>query len=290
MKFEKVRLVLLRLRLKECNFYEDLVFKDKTVEKVFKKNVAKWMLNLQRYKEIKVNKFKDLFSELSEVAFPITIDYCYGSSYSLSVKFIDNNGYMYSMSKQGIYIYNCLEEYLIGRRDSPLEPLVDREFHYKIYEDKTIKLIESDITKLDKCGLNDEFIVEFYYNYEEKTTEAILKSYIYYDKIKMEYPTISHEFDKKVLEYLFSIGKNSDYYYDVFPILEWITAQILKKDFSVSIVADVGEDNEEISSEIQVLYGIVQRYVITKIISENEVQKFSINLSKSLDKFLMEKV
>lgn len=289
MKFEKVRLVLLRLRLKESNFYEDVAFRDKIVEKEFKKSVTKWLLNLQIYKKIQVDKFKDLFSKLSEVVFPITIDYCLGS-YSFHIKFVDDNEHMYYLSSSGIYKYETLEEYLIGRRDSTLEPLVDREFHYKICEDEIIKLIESDAMKLNEQGLNDDVVVEFYYNEEKQTTRAMLKSYEVHNKIKIEYPTISDEFDKKVLGYLFSISKMSDYYYDVFPILEWIVAQILKKEFSVSIVADVGEDNEEISSEIQVLDGIVQRYVITKIISENEVQKFSINLSKSLDKFLMEKV
>jgi hypothetical protein len=37
MKFEKVRLLVLRLRLRERGFYEDISFKDKLVEKKFKK-------------------------------------------------------------------------------------------------------------------------------------------------------------------------------------------------------------------------------------------------------------
>ena len=290
MKFEKVRLLVLRLRLRERGFYEDISFKDKLVEKKFKKNVAKWMVDLRRYKQIQVDKFKDLFTLLNEVVFPITIDYCHQSSYSLSMEFTDNNGHIYYMSNINIYNHNSFDEYLIGRRANQLEPFVDREFHYKICENKTIELLMSSAMKLDKYGLNDEFMVDFYYNEEEQETEALLEAYLYHDKIKIIYPTISDEFDKKVLQYLFSIGKKSDYYYDVFPILEWIATEIPNKETSVLIVACVSKDNDEISSEIQVVDGIVQRYVITKIISEDEVQKVTVKLSKSLEKFLKEKV
>lgn len=291
MKFEKVRLLVLRLRLRERGFYEDISFKDKLVEKKLKRNVTKWMLDLQRYKQIQVDKFKDLFTSLNEVVFPITIiDYWHCSSYSLSMEFKDNNGYIYYMSNRNIYNHNSFDEYLIGRRDSQLEPFVDREFHYKICEDKTIELLMSSAMKLDEYGLNDEFIVDFYYNEEEQETEVLLEAYLYHDKIKIIYPTISEGFDKKVLQYLFSIGKKSDYYYDVFPILKWITAQIPDNNVSVSIVADVGEDTEEISSEIQVVNGIVRKHTFTKMISEDEVQKFTVKLAKSLKRFLKEKV
>lgn len=289
MKFEKVRLILLRLKLRNSGFYEDVSFKDKLVEKSFKKSVAKWMWYLQRYKQIQVDKFKDLFSELSEVAFPIIIDTCLGA-YSLYIKFIDDNEHMYYMSKNGIFAYKGIEEYLIGRRNSSLEPFIDREFNYKICEDKTIKLIDSSAMKLNEYGSNDEFIVDFHYNDEKQTTEAILRSYIVHDKIKIEYPAISDEFDKKVLEYLFSISKISDHYYDVFPMLKWITAQISDKNASISIVADVGEDTEEISSEIQVVNGIVKKYTFTKVIDEREVRKFSILMDKDLNTFLKENV
>lgn len=291
MKFEKVRLLVLRLRLRERGFYEDISFKDKLVEKKFKKNVTKWMSDLQRYKQIQIDKFKDLFTSLNEVVFPITIiDYWHCSSYSLSMQFTDNNGHIYYMSNRNICNHNSFDEYLIGRSNSQLEPFVDREFHYKICEDKTIELLMSSAMKLDEYGLNDEFIVDFYYNEEKQETEALLEAYLYHDKIKIIYPTISDEFDKKVLEYLFSISKKSDYYYDVFPILEWIATEIPDKEISVSIIADVGEDTEEVSSEIQVIDGIVQRYVVTRIISENEVQKFTVKLAKSLESFLKEKV
>ena len=86
------------------------------------------MSDLQRYKQIQVDKFKDLFTSLNEVVFPITIiDYWHCSSYSLSMEFTDNNGHIYYMSNRNICNHNSFDEYLIGRSNSQLEPFVDRE-------------------------------------------------------------------------------------------------------------------------------------------------------------------
>lgn len=282
MKFEKLRLFLLRRRLERENFYEEIIFKDKETKKKLKKNVAKWILYLEDYKQIKIGKFKDLFVELSEVKFPITIEGCWGS-YGLSINFFDDVGHKYYMHKSNFYGYKDIQEYLIGRRNSPLEPSVDREFCYKISEDKTIELVKSTVMKLDEFDRNDDIVVEFCYYSKINKTEAILRSYEVNDRLRVKYPTISDEFDKKVLEYLFGVSKN---YYNVFPILKWLTTEIPNKDISVSIVAEI---DEEILSEIQVVNGIVHKYIFTKVISEDEVQKFTVKLAKSLEQFLKEK-
>ena len=61
---------------------------------------------------------------------------------NLYIKFLDAEGNEYYMSKC-LYDYHSISQYIIGRRNCSLEPLVDREFYYQIYEDKTIKLIKT---------------------------------------------------------------------------------------------------------------------------------------------------
>lgn len=286
MKFEKLRLVLLRLKLENDNFYEDIIFQNSIIRNKFKNQVSEWMLILQSYQKTKISKFKDLFTELSEVNFPIKIDKCYGS-YSLSLEFSDNIGHTYYMFKRYSLNHFGISEYSIGRRNSPIEPSVDREFNYRICKDGTIKLTDTSVTKLDEYDRNDNFVVEFYYNYEDNNTEVVLKSYEVNDKVRIKYPTISNEFNQKVVEYLFDISKTTWYYYDVFPILEWIAKEMHRTEISISIIAEV---DEEVSSEIQVVNGIVQKYTIIKIINESETQKFTVILSKSLERFLKENI
>ena len=185
------------------------------------------------------------------------------------------------MLKRCIYSYDDIENYIIGRRNSILEPLVDRDFLYKICKDGTIILMETGAMRLKLDGNNDDIVVDFCYDSKKHTTEATLKSYTSNNKMKIQYPTIGHEFDKKVLEFLFHINEENNYYYDVFPILKWMLLSICNEKVSLSITTEV-EGN--ICSEINIMNGIVQRYTKTEIISEGVKLIFA----KELAKFLTE--
>lgn len=284
MKFRKIRKALFRARLEISGFYDGVTFQGKNVEKKVKKVLAEWMFCLKEYKEIRVECFKDLFSKLHEVAFPIKIEEGYGSS--LNIIIIDNKGTEYYMIKRGIYVYNDMESYIIGRRNGLLEPLVDRDFHYKISKDGTITLIETGAMKLKEDVTNDDIVVDFCFDSKEHTTEATLKSYASNSKIKMKYTTMDDEFDKKVQEYLFNVNERSYYYYDVFPILKWMLLILPSQNVSLSISLEV---DSEICSKVDIVQGIVQKYTKTEIINEGE-RRTSIDVfAKRIEDFLAER-
>lgn len=284
MNFRKLRMTLLRIRLEKSDFYEDIIFEKKLVSKDVKRIVAEWMTNLQNYKQIRVEKFKELFNELDEIIFPIKIKESH-SYRSLEIEFLDDEGKEYYMSKRNLYNYHNMKTYIIGRKNSSLEPLVDRDFHYKISEDKTIILTETGAMRLKQDGTNDDIAVDFCYDSEKHTTEAKLKSYISTNKIKIKYPTMSDEFDKMVLAFLFDSNETKWYYYNVFPILKWIAATISDEKVSISITAEI---EGEICSEIDVVNGIVQKYITTEIINEGEMHIIKKIFAKDLKIFLTE--
>lgn len=284
MKFRKLRITLLRRKIEKSNFYEEIIFENKIVEKNVKKILAEWMASLQEYKQIRVKKFKDLFVELNEIIFPIRIKDSYGYK-SIDIIFLDAEGKEYYMLKRNLYDYYTMETYIIGRRNSSLEPLVDRDFHYKICEDKSIALIETGAMQLKQDGTNGDIVVDFCPNSIERTTEAKLSSYKQKRKIKIKYPMMSEELDKMVLSFLFNINEATWYYYNVFPILKWIAAVIPDKQVSISIIAEI---EEKIYSEIEVVNGIVKKYTITEIINEGEIHIIEKVFSKDLKEFLTE--
>ncbi len=283
MKSKKLMLYL-RSKIGTGNFYEDIIFKVDSTE--LKMRMLKWCDNLQKYKGLKINQFKDLLLPLNEIVLPIKINnvFCSKSGRRFDIDFTDNEGKEYYMIQDTLYAYNKVNTYIIGRRNSKLEPLLDREFTFEISEDN-IQLIESAVLKLREDGKNDEIAVVFIYNLKEDITQATLKSYVTNRIIKIQYPTIDMEFDKDVLEFLFKINEKHWYYYDVFPILRWIST-ILEKPICVSITAEV---EKEITSEIDVVKGKVQKYTLTEIINEGEVHITKKILSEDLEEFLYTK-
>ena len=117
MKSRKLRMVLLRIRLKSRKFYKDIIFENQSVSKKCKISVTNWIFNLQYYRQIKVENFRDLFSELNEIVFPITIQKSY-SYFGLNIIFLDNEGKEYYMVKENFY--DDIETYIIGRRNSSM--------------------------------------------------------------------------------------------------------------------------------------------------------------------------
>ena len=244
------------------------------------------MYDLLRFKNINVDKLKDLFGQLDEITFPITVKQLYASWRTIDMRFIDSLGNEFYMSTISSVSYDKMQNYILGRRDSILEPSVDRDFHYKICKDGIITLLETGAMKLKLDGTNDDLVVYFCFDSENHTTEAKLRSYEDNRKIKIKYPTISDEFDKMVLKELFDDEETQWYYYDVFPVLKWIVPFISKDELSISITAEV---NEEISSQIEVVNGVVQSYTTTQVIHKGEMQVIKSIIAKDLQEFLVEK-
>lgn len=275
-----------QIKNRKHEFYEDVIFKEG--KKDLKKFMSNWISKLEKYKEINKNttikKFKDLLIPIGEIVFPIVIDYVFSRPSRLDVNFTDDEGKTYYIIFNFLYGYNELNTYVVGRRNSKLEPLIDRDFTFEILADK-INLIETGALKLKEDGTNADEVVNFSYNLENNTTEAELKSYSPDMKMKIKYTTIDVEFDKKVLEFLLGTNKSQCwYYYNVLPVLEWILPNLGEKP-SISIIAEV---NSEVSAEIEVVEGIVQKYTRTEIISEAEMYIIKVIFAKDLKEFIEE--
>lgn len=279
----KLRETLLRLKLECSGFYEDVVF-DELIEKKAKNSITQWMLRLQELKGIRIRKFKDLFGKLDEIEFPIKIILSYGFI-TLDIQFVDNVGKKYYMLNRGSVSYQDCDIYIIGRRDSSLEPLLDRDFHYKIGKDGTICLVESGVLRLNEDGTNDNIKVDFYYDIVKNITIAVLMSYENKNKIIIQYPKKCDEFDKMVMRYLFNISDKMSYYYDVFPILRMMLEELAIAKITIFIEA---EFNGKVSSNVDVVGGIVKRYTKTEVIGNEEITTCTKTFSKDLEEFLLE--
>ncbi len=274
-KFKVMLLYLLRSK-----FFEGVNFKNKSVENSCKESFAIWVLNLQKYKHIKVRKFKDLFTQLDEVQFPVKVIECTGL-FSIHAYLIDSKQEKYYLINDGYYS----DIYVIGRRNSTLEPFVDRDFTFKIFKDDGISFLETGILEIDRNGNNKDVSVNISYDTKKVTTIAISKSYKYDRQIVITYPTMNDDLDKKVQKYLLEIAETKSCYNDVFPILVWLCTQVKEKNISISIVAKI---KEEISSQINVENGIVKKHISTQKINERESRRFRFLLSKDLKTFLSE--
>ncbi len=282
MKFEK--LITLSEDIRKNEFYEDVIFKEgKSKLKEFMSN---WTRKLQSYKQIDmqitIKKFKDLLIPIGEIVFPIEIDYVFSGKSRLDANFTDNEGKCYYIMIN-LYSYKEVNTYIVGRRNSKIELLIDRNYTLEITTEK-INLIETGLLKLKEDGTNTDETVTFYYNYENNTTEAKLKSYSSNRRLKIQYKTMNSEFDKKVAGFLFSINEEHWYYYNVYPILEWITKS-LEQNISISIKTEV---DKEVYSEIEVVEGIVHKYTRTEIVNEGEMHIIKVIFAKNLNEFLEE--
>lgn len=286
MKFRELRKILTRWGLETRGFYEGINFENIKAEKRFKSLVAEWIFYLKEYKKLRVRSFKDLFMELKEIEFPIEIKECYGT-FGLRTTIVDNKGTEYYMEKTGIFLYNGIERYILGRRDTiiPEISFIDRDFHYKISKDGII-LTETEKWKSNNYDANPDTKVKFLFNSKDTTEVLLTNPYSDTRKIKIQYSTMNTEFDEKVEKYLFDINEKYWYYYDVFPVLEWMMSAIPGQNISLSIAAEVDGNTY---SEVVIDNGIVQKYTKTERISEGWHRTSIDVFAKSLEDFLAER-
>lgn len=271
---------VIMLYLLRSNFFEEVSFKNKSVENRCKENFAIWVRNLEKYKHIKIAKFKDLFDQLDEVHFPVKVIEC-AALFSTHISLLDSKQENYYFINDSQYS----DTYVIGRRNSTLEPGFNRDFKFKILEDDSILFLQTGILELDSNGKNKDVSIHFTYDTEKSTTKVISKSYKYDRLLEITYPTTNNDFDIKIQKYLLEITKIKAYYNDVFPILVWLCSQVTQENISISVVAQI---KKEISSQIDVEQGIVTKHISIQVINEGEIRKFRFLLSKDLKIFLSE--
>lgn len=282
MKFRKLKVGFMRLRLKRCNFYDGVFFSNDIVRKKVEKSVAEWMTYLKDYKEIEIKKFRDLFIKLNdEVTFPIKIKESYGEK--LDIKFTDVQGNKYYMSKRNIVSYSDVNKYLIGKRSTGTESF-DEEIYYKINQNASIDILKENITKINQDENSSESKCELCYTDDENVKEITLYSYSDSTKIEVKY-VMKHDrkVDELVIKYLLVDVAAKWYSYNVLPIFKWMLETT--GSLSISITSEIDED---VFSEIEVSNGIVQKYTFTKVIDEGEMHIIKKIFAKTLDEFFNE--
>ena len=284
MKFRNLEISFMRMKLKRCNFYEDVFFVNDVLEKKAKSTLAEWMTNLPKYEQKEIKKFKELLKVQDEIVFPIKIKNAYGNN--IDFKFVDAKENKYYISSRNVYTCYDMLTYTIGKRECSIEPLIDKGIHYKICNDKSIKPIGITITQLDEDGENSDIVGYLHYNYDEGTEEFTLYSKELNGKIKIKYPIRNDDFYRSIFKFLLDSNETKWHYYNVLPIVQWIIETIKDKSLSMSVIAEI---NAEIFSEIEVVNGFVQKYTTTKIIDGGEMHIIKKIFVKTLDEVLSEK-
>lgn len=281
MKFRKLKVGFMRLKLKKHNFYDSVYFSNDTVREDVEKSVAEWMIYLKHYKKIEIKKFRYLFIKLEdEVIFPIKIKESYGKK--IDIRFTDANGNKYYMSKRNINSYTNVNKYLIGKRNILKDPL-NEENYYEVTKNTDIRMLKQVISKINQDGTNDDMMnCKIYYN-EENSREITLSSFGTEINIKYQMEQDS-DVSKSIVKFLLDDVATKWYYYDVLPIFKWMLQKT--KSLSMNITAKI---DEEVLSEIEIVNGIVQKYTITRVINEGEMHIIKKIFAKELDEFLLEK-
>lgn len=153
MRRDEVEIEKFRKKLENDGFFENVILGQASV--VLNETdggISGLMYYLKKYKKIEVKKFKDLFCQLKEVIFPIIITKMYGRTKYVRFEFKDRVGKKYYFICDSFaYNFENMSKYIIGRINSSIEPLTNREFYYQILTDCN----EFDIVKhLQKKILN----------------------------------------------------------------------------------------------------------------------------------------
>lgn len=291
---DEAKIKRFRKKLEKSGFFEDVILgQASVVVNETDGGISGWIYYLKKYDNLEVKKFKDLFSQLDEVRFPITITLAGGDSRTVSFYFKDREGNEYYFSNMHYSKKNRLRTFLIGRRNSSIEPLVDRTFYYQILSDsyelddynqviekEDIELYKTSVVKLNENGTNPNLFIEFSDDYyENSATRVIRKSKN--KEIVLEYPSKGAKFDKKVEDILFNIDEGSNInewiYYNIKPLLKEMLEIIDKEDVSIYIGAKL--DNE-VFSEVTITHNIRQKYTYTKVVSDGRIVRSTV-FSKS---------
>lgn len=275
----------LRKELNEKGFFEDVIFdKNCRTQNDFEQDggITRWVYYLKQYRGIELEKFKDLFIKLDEVKFPITITETYGDKSTVDIIFRDKKGNrFYLMNKHAMYA-PFLNQFSIGRRNSAIEPFIDRTNDYKIIEGGRIVHTKTVIMKLNEKGINTDEVIEFVY--DAFGTKATIKYDNDYKKIAVEYQTKGAEVDEKVKEVLFNIyDEDKTVFYDVKKLLVKMLEIIDKENVSIYIGAFL---DGEVYAEVSIEKNKVNKYTRTEIINEGEMCRTTRIFSKTLDRFL----
>lgn len=280
MEFSDWNEKIMRRRLERTNFYEDVLFENDFVKESVQIVISEWIYNLKEYKSVKVKKFKDLFIKFNEIMFPIKIKDPNISTFGINIYIVDRFGRKYYFYKESIY--ENINEYYIGKRNTESKPFWDKEIHYRIHENGIIGVLGKEVVKLKEDGTNGDLRYKDYHNANMQVIEVSDSC----GKIKIEYPLIEN-----IRKVIFAEFLKSDepkwYYYDVFPIFKCICNRV--EDCDIGSMHIVAEIEKEVYSEIQMVDNIVQKYTVTQIITEEEMHIIGKIFAKKLDEFLAEK-
>lgn len=267
-------------KLKKEGFFEEVSFeKTKFQGKIPEKGICTWLLRLNEYFGIDVKRFKDLFTKMPEVTFPINVTWIYGSECRAEIGFKDAKNTEYYFVELNLLMASNIEDlkkYFIFRRNQRIEPLVAREFHFELDENDQIALNE-----IISCKLNNDLSncgETVYTMYDEETTVE------YKDSETAKVITVKTKEikgnEKKFEDILFAAGKQTGY--NVIPLIKSILEIMPNETVTMSVYVSI---EGEIYSGINIENHIVKEYISTEKVSE-ELKIVKTICSKELKNFI----
>lgn len=273
-------------KLKKEDFFEEAnLEKTKFKGQISEKGICTWLLKLNEF-GIEVKRFKDLFTKMTEVTFPINITRIYDSACRTEIVFKDAKNTEYYLVLLNVLTNTNIEElkrYFILRINQRIEPLIFRTFYFEIGKKNQVVLNKISANQLGSDLSYREGTVSVKYD-EEKKLEY--KNSRTKTVITVKTKEIK-ENEKKFEETLFWAGiftvKTEKDCYNAIPLIKFILELMPNETVTMSVA--VGIDGE-IYSGINIENDIVKEYISTEIVSKNEIKIIRTICQKKLKEFI----
>lgn len=139
-------------KLKKEDFFEEAnLEKTKFKGQISEKGICTWLLKLNEF-GIEVKRFKDLFTKMTEVTFPINITRIYDSTCRTEIVFKDAKNTEYYLVLLNVLTNTNIEElkrYFILRINQRIEPLIFRTFYFEIGKKNQVVLNKISANQLE---------------------------------------------------------------------------------------------------------------------------------------------
>lgn len=257
------------------DFFKDITFEDTES----KKHAVDWLSQIYKYHHITFSSFKEIFVNIPEITFPLTVQISYSH-----MNILDANNTNYYVIFCG-YGYKEIHRFVAGLRGN----IFDKSWTFEITSGKNstaiITKVESSFLQLHFDKTNTEIILE--YSYDVNSTTCVLQ-FDYYPILSITYPSAFNYIEKDLTNYIFNLYKDNDYFNNVFTIFRDITELIGEKEvkYYLRVISTIPNDEKRVLSKVIMRNGIVEQTCYTEVLTETEMATFFSNKTRSFDNFI----